>query len=552
MKQATLVNLPTELLCTVFYLLDSDDLLNIAMSCHRLNLVAIPVFMEREGSPDHRTSSVVNPSGRYADEITALNLDFSLIHMKQFFCILVSDLTWNIRRVIRLITRLSSIGSVSLVIDSWDSRWSLQSDVVQKIVVAVLDLVETAISKACTSFQIIHYHPAPIETDYQFEVMADSKKPKMQKFGRFFMKSLFLARPDRPTLKDKEWGYRQLSNVPTPRSFFDFPTSLHTTLTKLDLSSDLLLIPPYSTWTFAVMKSSPIDSLSLRLPNQITEEEYQHYLFPMIVTSLPKLREIKLALLGIEFLTTVAESLSLLPFLETITLGLSFRALPSTSLPITHIGLLHLTSFTGSSDQAAYMFGSSGFSCPNLEFINIIVDTHFHPAFDNTLLEDHLATLDTHFHETGIEPCISVCLANEGELPDDSGDGGTEQLDHLSKVSRLTLELPSVFGDSLTEADVASHAMAWLELFRGVTHLTLLHRRTDTVPLIPKGSRAAILSAINSKHQAITTFNLVDLPNKFHYHWSNARDDWQRGTDRIPTTTNFDHKSTEPTVCSHF
>ncbi|KAF8889971.1 hypothetical protein CPB84DRAFT_1849198 [Gymnopilus junonius] len=133
MKQSAFADLPAELLFSIFDHSESEDLINVAQSCRRLNLMALPIIMERAGFPEPEKIYVVKLARRvHCDELAPLILKISLNTMDKFSCVLfekrsralvgqfedpasqISDFTHNIRRVNRLISRLSSIGSVTL------------------------------------------------------------------------------------------------------------------------------------------------------------------------------------------------------------------------------------------------------------------------------------------------------------------------------------------------------------------------------------------------------------------------------------------------------
>ncbi|KDR83013.1 hypothetical protein GALMADRAFT_152006 [Galerina marginata CBS 339.88] len=572
MNQSPL-DLPTELLFNICQHLEPTDLLNVAKLCHQLNYIAIEVYMRRTASPYPGRSCIIRPGLRgHMDELTALIINFPLVTMNELFCIFntkqewsapedhkhssqMVESTWNIYRVTQLINRLSSIRSLSLIITAWGSRWSLRSTTVQEFLFAVIRLIETTVSKGCTSLQILRFLPSTKEGAYKFELVERPNRPKIGKLWHFFREHLRSTREnDTQLLHGDGWRYRKVCKLNTIRPSI---LPLHSKLTKLDISCDVLLIPPFSTWTLGIMKCSPIISLRLSLPNIITKEEFRHYLFPRILSSLPNLRSIEFVTLREGFLPIVIDGIHLLPYLQAITFGLSYYPiLPPTSVLFAS-DLPHLTSFTGSSDQAAYIFGRLGFSCPNLQFVNIIVDVHFRRRLDYGAIAQNFHTFNARFSEMGIQPCVSVCIANHGEPADVALMSTIGHHEHFFTVSRLTLELPSSLNDLEVPGTqyLIRYVLDWLRTFQGLKGLTLLHRHTSLDPSAPEVCPKSISDAITRRYPDIVLFNIVNLPSKpmkYHYHWSNAHDDWERGTDGIVTMPFFEHKSTEPSVCSHF
>ncbi|KDR83012.1 hypothetical protein GALMADRAFT_152005 [Galerina marginata CBS 339.88] len=575
MNQPTITSLPTELLLYLCRYLESDDLLNTAKSCHRLNPVAVAIFMQRTGSSNHQTSCIVKPSHRgHTDALTALTIDFRLDNIQQLCCILTAkqeewmdewtghhrrfsdspspgpynresrmgNLIWNINRVTHLITRLSSVGSISLIIGVWGSAQFLRTAKVQELIFAVLDLVETSMLKGCKSFQILYSHPVEVPV-YKFELVKRSMRQKIATLSRLVMNRQS-SNKSGAALQGE--GYQKISKS---KAIQPSKLPLQSQLTNLNMSCDFLLTAPFSNWTLGIMNASPITSLTLSLPNTMTEDEFHHYLFPRIVNSLPKLQEIKLAFHSFDFLSTFVEGLPSLPFLRKITLGLTSFGSTPTTLPTVLTSLQYLASFTGSSAQAAHLFGSPWFACPHLKFVNIIIDMHFHHNSVYKTFAQHFRTFNATFSEMCIEPCISVCTANHGSRANISLMSIVEHPEHFYTVSNLTLELPSGNTGVGTRNKIA-YVLDWLEVFRRLKGLTLINRHTALDPLALEASGAAILKAISAMYPDIVALNVVDIPDKpntSHCHWSNAGGDWERGTDGI-----LGDRLINPSVCSHF
>lgn len=582
MNPTSLLHLPTELLLKIVCELESKDLLNLGKLCRRLNLVAVPILLKEVGLPDPESSCIVKASShRYTDELAALSIYFPLSTINNFYCIIshrhdleetfvppsyISWLIGNIRRVNSLISRLSSVGTVSLVIDSWGSGWSLRSDVVRDFITSVLELAETIMRKSCTSLQILHFHPTTVETNYNFERFeAPTTSKKLVRSIQNLTNRLVRRRVQERDLNFVGNGWRYHKAPSLFPIYCAIPRISQSRLTHIDLNSEFLLLPPFSAWTFEVLKSSPICTLVISLPSSITKEEFALYHFPRIAESVPKLQEIRCAFPDDHFLKTVVENLHLLPLLRKILFGLSFptECMPmvtSTPSTIKRINLRYLSSFTGSPDQAAY-FLRGPVLCPDLQFINLISDSSYQShtfETDYWSLAKQLGSISNSILEMGIKPCISLCLANIQEGTPPVSDGTTNCFQHLPIVSRLTLGVQrfsawyDMYDAPTSHQLLIDSTLAWLNIFRGLTYLTLVVKCDQS---IDHQSQLRILSAMKIEYPGLVSVNVVNLtvhPKTYHYHWSNAHDDWERGTNDIPTTPSYKRKSRERYVCSDF
>lgn len=583
MAPITLEIIPTELVLNILDAMNPEDILSLAKACRRLNFIAIPYFLGKGGWPSQEATYVVKASSkRHKDELAALSIHFSLTEIDQLICIIshrhdleetfippshIYWITTNLIRINHMLSRLKLIRSLSMVIDSWGSGWSLRSDVAQRFMASVVELSETAILKSCQSLQILHCHPPSAERVYNFKLVGKQKHSNFVKAALQFAPRLLsqYRRPNGQHLIGKGWKY-EWQSPSIPLQLWK-PSWSHSQLTRLDLDSDFLLIPPCSSWTFDVWKRSPIVSLSISFPSIITKDEFHYHLFPQLAKSLPRLREIKCAFHDDILVKTVIEHLHFFPLLENFRIALSFTAelpLPQPTLPKPVI-LHHLVSFTGSTDQAAYFFESPHLLCPNLKNINLISDVFYqdqsYPT-DYFSIADKVRSINNRMLEMKVLPSLHFCLSNHGELPENTPstelDEGHHWIHHLRTISLLTFNLypPSLHDEHNTEllhGALISRALAWLDVFRGVKYLTLIIKRNSVIDEESLESR--LLVTITAAYPQLLKVNVVFLsrePRKFHYHWSNACDDLERGTGDIPTTPSYNKKSRDSYVCSHF
>jgi hypothetical protein len=548
MVPATLSDLPTELLLVSFRQLEAASILNIGLTCRVLNRVAVPVFLERMGTPNPQKLAVIRPErAGCADTLTGLTVNFALTRIERFVCVLdsresvgspqlaaVKPLTRNIQRICQLIGRLSLIGSVSLVFHFVGSKWTLPSDVVWNFFTSFVELLELLILKSCTSFQIVHTHPLNFQPRYNFQRGMGPKISPFQRFSRLFNPRSSVA----PT-----------GGLHLPVPILAPNTLTHSHITSLDFRMDFLLVPPLLGWTLVVMKHSPITSLTLSAIQSKRQREFCHSLLPEIVQSLPGLQEIKLQFEGNGFLPTILEKLPLFPQLQKIALALTYGVenFPDPTFT-TSIFFPKLTSLTASLEQTLYFF-SQNITCPSLASIGII------HTFDS-LIEPFgimFSTLISQFSLLHLEPSISLCLyhiCDDLELPELDESEPPGWVTSLHAISKLTLGR-SIFRPNQRElAFQIARVLYWLSLFRGVKRLTVVNYQLLIDPPAAHGLRQeAIREAIAAAFPDIDFVNLVQLKDKFHYHWSSAKTDLERAVDGIPNVYLQRNKATDYFVC---
>ncbi|KDR83011.1 hypothetical protein GALMADRAFT_152004 [Galerina marginata CBS 339.88] len=565
----TLTDLATELLWKIFQDLDAQDILHVGVLGRRLAFVAAPAYLARKGLPQPETYCTIRPSrGGCLDEITALTINSSLVSIKQLVCIFpdhwqlkgtstslspISILVRDIRRVNNLISRLSSVGSVCIAFYSMGTQWSLQSDIVQEFMAAFFELLDNIMQRSCTSLQVLHSHPIAFQTNYRFQLLGSPKARACGSIRRLFVKNTPgpLETLTDDSLQGNGWSYRNipdLNSIPLSRS----PLILQSRLTKVDLSSDFLLLPPYAPWIFGVLKSSPLTQLALSLPRAIPADEFRHYIFPRMIAVLPKLEELKFAFWYYDSLSTVVESLSLFPVLRKVAFGAKQEGIfPAIAWPRGRHNLAHLDSFTGSLDQAVYFF-TQPISCPNLKFVNITIDFNFRndsfifqANLDYMAIATKLSTLNTRFTEQKIEPVITTCIfAIATPILPRLQVQNTEEEENLLKkfdrVSRLNLEIPFFICDVNEITNQADYVLSWLRFFRCVKDLSLISRHFLQGDSFQEIRKSTLLAAINTQHPDISSFEIADPSGSYHSHWQSAGDNFGR------------YKLPKACVCSNF
>jgi len=553
MSPPTLSHLPTELLLILFEQLKVDSVLNIGLTCRSLNRVAIPVFLERLGMPNPEKSAVVRPGRRgYSDKLGGLMINFALTGIERLVCVLdnneaeglyhdqLGSLTRNMARINLLIGRLCSVGVVSLVFPSAD-KWTLRSDVAGKFFANLVKFLELVVLKSCASIQVVHSHPLNIESNDSIQHGTGTKNSRFRRFGRLLN---HLSSTD----STADATYTRLikdSPIPIPSS----NTLAHSRLQDLDLRMDFLLAPPLLEWTLAVMKHSPITSLTLSAIEKKRKKEFQEYLLPQIVRLLPGLQDIKLHFEGNEFLPAILENLPLFPQLKKITLAMAHSVKPPLDLdPNQNLHFPQLTSFNASFDQAMYFF-KQNITCPILSSIGIIHISNTTPE----PLCDTFSTLTNRLSRLNLTPIISLCLDHIYsclELFETDEPRPRSRIASFHIISQLTVFQPTVPKSEQELGSQIENVLAWLSLFQGVKRLTVVdRRRVIDPPATHELRQAAMRTAITAVFPNIEFMNLVHLEDKFHYHWSSARNGLERAIDGIPNVYLPRNKAMDYFVC---
>ncbi|KJA23261.1 hypothetical protein HYPSUDRAFT_593579 [Hypholoma sublateritium FD-334 SS-4] len=547
---ASFDTLPLELLLAIFESTDNKDLLSVGKLCRRLNSIAIPIFLWRVNMKAPEESVFIRPlHNSHADQLSGLTVDFSFVSMKQFVCVLnhrqdnsrkpedyskvspIEGLRKNIQRVHQLISRVQSVDSVCIVFHPMGGFWSLRLPVVEEFLTFFFELVETIALKSCSSLQILHPHLIALKPPYKFHLSSSNA----------IVKSLALIKPRNSELEGDGWKFRPIFKYKTPPTLSPALTSGFK-LKALELYSDFLFVPPFSLWTFGFLKYSQITSLSLLMTAVMTEEEFRFYIFPRIIESLPELLELRLSAPKDNFIATAIELIPRLSKLTKVTFGAAqFGEFPPPSYLLSTARLDNLTAFTGYIDQVTYLLANV--TCPILSRVNIIVDdTRGGPSY--TVIGGKLAALKKRYSEMQIAPTTSMCVSHHGRATPPHPSTTLTEVD-FSMISRLTLELPISLNSDDSDTFLLEFIMGWLDVFSGLTDVTLTTRQ-------PYHDPELLAEMIAAEYANIKTLNVVDYPAVFHYHWSSAATDIRRNIDRQSDTSFFHNKTMEGCVCAEF
>lgn len=562
MALSTLADLPNELLFAIFEDLDISSIFQVGKICRRLNEVAIPFILDGEGLTDPGVCSVLEPYHEgYHDSLSALAVYFSIRSVDNLSCILndvavddysatIFSLTRSVERINNLVERLTFVNTFQIVFFKADSSWSLDSEDVREFVGAFFLLLETLTKKSCKSFNILHPHPIAFNSGYVFQ----SKPIKTKRF-RIVDPLRSRSHNDIQLLQGDGWHYR-LKRELNPLHLIPFPP-IQSNITNLDIISDFLFVPPFSKWTFHLMRISPITSLSISIHRFIGKDEFNLCILPQIVDSVPKLQGLKLAFPSDNFIHILVQNLSRLPLLQRITTGLLFypnmtRSDSNTgkTIPFT---LSHLTSFTGSPEQGVILLEEM--ICPKLHSMNLIIDISLRGKFDYSIDANAFSKLARRFDTLKIRPRIKVCLVTCGGRPFGNNPDEAAKpnwIKHFRSVSHLTLEMPRFFSDDNETSHQIDYTLEWMSVFQRIKGLSLTTQRPARDTAARELRDMALKNAITTKFPEITHFNVIELPNGAHYHWSNVPDELARVARVMSDTTPSPNTSALSSICCDF
>ena len=561
MVLSTLADLPNELLFAIFQDLDSSSVFQVGKICRQLNEVAIPFMLAREGLTDPGVYSVLEPYHEgYQDSLSALTVYFSIRSVDNLSCILndvaiegysatIPSLTRSVERINNLVERLRFVNTFQIVFFKADSSWSLDSDDVRDFVGVFLHLLETLAKKSCKSFNILHPHPIAFNSGYVFK-----SRPTKTKRVRIVDSLRPQSHDDIQLLQGDSWHYR-LKRELNPLYLVPFPP-IQSSITNLEIISDFLFVPPFSKWTFHLMRNSPITSLSISMHRFIGKDEFNLCILPQIVDSVPKLQGIKLAFPSDNFMHILVQNLSRLPLLQRITTGLFYPniirsdSISGQNIPFT---LSHLTSFTGSPEQGVILL--EGMICPELHSMNLIIDISLRGKFDYSIDADAFSKLDRHFDTLKIRPRINVCLVTCGGRPfGNNPDEGPKPnwIEHFRSVSHLTLEMPRFFSDDNETSYQIDYTLEWLSVFQRIKGLTLTTQRPARDSAARELRDMTLKNAITTKFPEITHFNVIEVPVGAHYHWSNVTDELARVVRVMSDIAPSQNSSPLSSICCDF
>ncbi|TFK73408.1 hypothetical protein BDN72DRAFT_201137 [Pluteus cervinus] len=345
-----LPNLPEDIMDRIVSYL-STDLYPLSLVCRRLNMLAVSRLLCQHDVPNPAVKSHIvfreNPTA--PDALTALQVAIhipSIDHLSikfprsmtlfQFF-----DQLYRIRRLVARLTMLSKF-TIDFGLGSNEHLKTANDALLARWTSLMEGLLNTVLEKSCHTLTVTG--GAHFLGTYQLK---KKREPFLFRDSGNPMKGntwVFTRAPEQgsETIVAELSGRALTGQQPPPHPITpNCGPGASTNLRVLTIDSELLLRPPFLTWTIAAMRASPLARLELcELPNDLS------VLLPVIAEAVPRLTELQIS--GDLNPEDVLEFIDKLPLLRSLSLGrtlyLDKADMESESIPLPKLRkLTHLT-----------------------------------------------------------------------------------------------------------------------------------------------------------------------------------------------------------------
>ncbi|TFK63078.1 hypothetical protein BDN72DRAFT_848033 [Pluteus cervinus] len=293
----TIDSLPNEILFEIISHLFVDGLYTVSTLSRRFNNLAIPHFFPYHGCSEpskvmkirircdditHALGTTEEMTLRRYDALAGLSIAFDVKSVEELRCTFVPCVMFHIessklktyQRLLHVLRRLERVSSLSITFDYWK-----QSNVEQtrkERTEVVSGLLNACLEKGCKTLAIQHGYFVPLDGDTLKE---PNKVLKM-------IKKLFSA-PLREGAKSATAPHStSRGNQDTNMMSLSSAARKSSRLTHLDISSAMLLCPPCSSWTYPLLETPNLTSLTLS--RVLLEKQVWEVILPWLV---PPLRE---------------------------------------------------------------------------------------------------------------------------------------------------------------------------------------------------------------------------------------------------------------------
>ncbi|KAF8797774.1 hypothetical protein BYT27DRAFT_6923782 [Phlegmacium glaucopus] len=286
-----LADMPTELLLEILQDndLSTDDLYNVAVLSRRLNRIALPIFLSRQGIPDPETTIFLDglvyemtlpeePKGSlsglsiatylFGKNVETLECQFS----RQLFpadcpCVLpliegAYDCCLAVRRISNFIRNLASIKTVTLRLIGCQSSLSRNKSTERfrgfKWTGAFEELLNLIVEKGATSLHIHRDSDLNLEEQYQFieKTRAERALYRIKNIVAMPSDLAALESLTGPWWRFKPPGNAKGENFPTYQPKLSSEAQRNCVLHTLTISSSVLLTPPFLGWALHLISNS--------------------------------------------------------------------------------------------------------------------------------------------------------------------------------------------------------------------------------------------------------------------------------------------------------
>ncbi|KAJ7136598.1 hypothetical protein C8R44DRAFT_360123 [Mycena epipterygia] len=373
------LDFPDDILLTLFEYLLSTELFDLSLVSRRLNVLALPIYLDRKGIFDRSTGKYTvtlwdRPEAR--DSLAALTITLFLPHPTSLsYCYVrrplhaypVYPAINHLRRLISFVQRLSSINEVSLHfgVPSTILGRSEEYDPLQYRWCSLFEeLLNVIVAKSCTSLNV---QGSP----YLFP----AAEPWKERILEEHQKTIKLSPP------------------------------LRTDITMFSFEPASLLSPVFMPWTIPVLQHSQLTSIGIFI-----SAEDQHYL-KILADTIPHLRVLEIReqssgqkLLPISLIFGLLARLSMLQTLRVFDLYLNPDDVPTSAPHLPHLEVL-----TGTDHYVQKLLCANN-PLPSLQFLEIHVCLPSGFSFDENLGRPSLSSIFMNLRRFNLAPTLTLTV----------------------------------------------------------------------------------------------------------------------------------------------
>ncbi|KAJ6562134.1 hypothetical protein B0H19DRAFT_1233871 [Mycena capillaripes] len=477
MPPARITDLPTEILMNIFEhpTFPTKALYFLALLSRRLNYIALPIYCSRNHIDLGAKSAAITLHTDRFDILSVLQICLSISSMDRIACIFphpscstIFPFLKQMKRVENFISGLSSVKEVSLTLDTTQRGRCLAhgtDEVLAAWATQLYSLLNCVVDRGCTSLTVIN--GTHLTEAYQLNPQG------------FLQNYLPLLDRDALALGFKRNPKQGNAVLPMP----SFNPVSH--LSSLNIDSITLILPPGLYWTIAVLRTSPITSLSIRMSH--VEPDIWRTVLPLIASAAPNLTTVSLTELDSPSESHGAPG-------ETLALAFLARLPHLTKIELTHLQALwgynmgrdiryflhrtngptapyrHLTTLRAPANIVAHLLSRPG-GLPAILAICVLWISPFHPHLQ--ALMSFLSTITRRLAGRRAPPQLSLWIELFGSLYDEDTTVlrklSPAQLTRFKQVERIHFER----GFPPREYNARPFLGPILGAFRGVEHVSL-------------------------------------------------------------------------------
>ncbi|KAF7332110.1 hypothetical protein MKEN_00091700 [Mycena kentingensis (nom. inval.)] len=491
-----LLDLPNELLIAIFEHIPPRSLLALPQLCRRLHYCSLPIYFSQLGMKDVSESAEAFIRQDGIDTLFALQIALFLSQIARLSIHLPAagegnegnaarDLTRHVSRIASLISKLNSVRELTIV---WSDDLIAVEDLNASGIAASLEIIlNTALERGCSLLSM--------RNGQFFSIGPNTLRPSGTINAVRTATQKILPMGERgESWKDARIGRLADSTVHSLRF------NLHgkrPVLTRFNIESTLLVLPPTVHWTLSAMRYSPILTLELRGLSLTTRQWIA--LLPLIADLVPDLSSLTLEdLHGIPG-TEILLFLSKLPRLKWLQIGYTEYDHAQSSCPdsspiprLNHLEYLHAPS------SFITHFLKKRSRMPNLKSLTVTPRKLITGYRGLRHIRQFLCDIARRLRKLKMSPEVCLEMSCGRYLDRDLRMDLVEPLgEDLAKavctVSRLVVYLES---ELITEEELETLAK-WIQRFSRLSHVALRRPRHSTNTL--RWATAETASALSNR-----------------------------------------------------